>query len=587
MKLRPGRFKKALAAAPAKKKKKTERLEGIPADAVLVIEAPGKIAHLRKILADAGRPDLTVAATGGHIMENPQALDPLGIDADFRETLRGPREGRDLSRLADKLAGADVIVLTDPDAEGDVIAWDVAVLARDAGARSILRAKSHGMTFDSITDALDDLSPVTAADAVPGRARAIIDRCTGALFSGDGVAVGRISTALLGEVAARDAAGKFVRGEVTLEIPAPMGRPWQVTVPVASRENAEALMDACAEIDAVEPGDRVVSIPTRPQNMGEIMLQAALASGAEPDEIYNILQDLYQEGAMSYPRSAATTFGPEGRDIARTMATDAGVTWRDDCLAPHDADAFPHEAPHLLSPIDITLPIESMPLHDAVRTLIGRTMVASGMVVGIQKPNAAQLPAWARGMAWHRPATTQPAWLAEMAPKPGYRQYTAQMAALKVMLATGLGRPSTWATHASKFSSRGMLDHNLKLTPKARRWLRHSPHELTSAGFAIHVDRATEAAGSTIAGAGLSPGLLIGGDIDGMAALLARITVEAHPAGGGILSGLGTGGMLALPDAGVPAMTSAAPRSSTPSASPTSAPSSAPRAAPAAAAMPA
>lgn len=582
MKLRPGRFKRALAAAP--KKKKTERLEGVPANAVLVIEAPGKITHLRKILAEAGRSDIIVAATGGHIMENPAALDPLGIDADFRESLRGPREGRDLTRLADKLAGADVIVLTDPDAEGDVIAWDVAVLAQAAGATSIQRAKSHGMTFDSITDALDDLSPVTAADAVPGRARAIIDRCTGALFSREGVAVGRISTALLGEVATRDAAGKFVRGEVTLEIPATMGRPWQVTVPVASQDNAEALIDACAEIDAVDAGDRAVTIPARPQNMGEIMLQAALATGAEPDDIYDILQDLYQEGAMSYPRSAANTFGLEGRDIARTMATDAGVTWRDDCLAPHDPAAFPHEAPHLLTPVDITLPISTLPLHDAVRILIGRTMVASGMVIGIQKPDVRSLPAWARTMAWHRPAGTQASWLAEMTPKPGYRQYTPQMAALKVMLSTGLGRPSTWATHAAKFASRGMLDDSLKLTPKARRWLALSPRDLTSSGFAVHVDRATEAAGTTIAGAGLSPGLLIGGDIDGMAALLARITVEAHPAGSGILSGLGTGGMLALPDGGMPSIaTATTPRSATPAA----APAAAPKTAPVAAAMPA
>src|SRR3546814_13584359 len=86
------------------------------------------------------------------------------------------------------------------DLEGDVIAWDVAELIRDIHPDPV-RVRLRGMDAESIREAIVNPSPVRREDAIPGRTRAIIDRLVGATFSANGVAVGRVGTALLGRVA--------------------------------------------------------------------------------------------------------------------------------------------------------------------------------------------------------------------------------------------------------------------------------------------------------------------------------------------------------------------------------------------------
>src|SRR3546814_3219567 len=67
------------------------------------------------------------------------------------------------------------------------------------------------MDAESIREAIVNPSPVRREDAIPGRTRAIIDRLVGATFSANGVAVGRVGTAILGLVAQQPPAVRKLR----------------------------------------------------------------------------------------------------------------------------------------------------------------------------------------------------------------------------------------------------------------------------------------------------------------------------------------------------------------------------------------
>ena len=90
---------------------------------VVVVESPAKARTLRRLLG-AGH---TVFATRGHVKDLPKkdgSVDP----AEGFEMLYATRRGavRTLRAIAAALAEADALVLaTDPDREGEAIAWQV------------------------------------------------------------------------------------------------------------------------------------------------------------------------------------------------------------------------------------------------------------------------------------------------------------------------------------------------------------------------------------------------------------------------------------------------------------------------------
>lgn len=167
---------------------------------LFVIEAPGKAKLLEGILREL-RIDAKVQATRGHFMSMPGKLRPLGIDRRMREFMRVPSNPEVFMRLRDMAREADnLLIATDADQEGDVIAWDVHEATRDIHPLP-RRVKLKGMDHASIREAIAAAGPVEKAAAVPGRARGILDRMIGGVFGSPQVPAGRVSTAILGLVA--------------------------------------------------------------------------------------------------------------------------------------------------------------------------------------------------------------------------------------------------------------------------------------------------------------------------------------------------------------------------------------------------
>jgi len=205
---------------------------------LVVIEAPGKRDGMRRIALDVfGSRPCRVWATGGHFREHAGTLWPLGID----EACAEPGRQYDVTRYLElrRLAtDCDCYIATDMDAEGHVIARDVADAVQDVAA-SIRRVVLTSLDVYAGRAAFAQArpwSPEVARRALAGDARRIVDRTLGHACSRAGVPVGRVFTALLREMAESDP----VIGHVTLRIPAADGgRPFVARVPVTARNEAE------------------------------------------------------------------------------------------------------------------------------------------------------------------------------------------------------------------------------------------------------------------------------------------------------------------------------------------------------------
>ena len=146
--------------------------------ALWVIEADGKVKRFQEILKKAGIRGAEVFATGGHLFSAPRSLHPLGIDRNYQDVRNPVRPDRveqltSLAGLADHL-----IVATDPDDEGDVIAADVARLVQKIRPDlPISRIRLQALSPTALTSALERKGPV--GEGVAGTVRRVFDRWIG------------------------------------------------------------------------------------------------------------------------------------------------------------------------------------------------------------------------------------------------------------------------------------------------------------------------------------------------------------------------------------------------------------------------
>lgn len=167
-----------------------------PTPHYMIIEAPGKLKRLEMLLKKMGRFDQLIA-TGGHFYHNPKAVIPVAIDDNLMEMSRLP-DSRITKKLEAIPAQSHVYIATDSDDEGDVIARDV--LCHLGHVDCVERIHFSSLTVKAIRKAIMNAKPVSLKAALPGDLRRKLDRLIGATFSHHGMAVGRVSTAILGSL---------------------------------------------------------------------------------------------------------------------------------------------------------------------------------------------------------------------------------------------------------------------------------------------------------------------------------------------------------------------------------------------------
>jgi DNA topoisomerase-1 len=181
--------------------------------ALVVVESPTKAKTVGKYLKDLGGEfkQYTVKATVGHVRDLPQR--ELGVDvqngfAPKYVTIRG--KGKTLAELKKAAKTVDRVYLaTDPDREGEAIAWHVA--DQLGQGPHIQRVLLHEITKDAVREAIRRPLEIDDRKVEAQQARRILDRLVGYKASPllwksikTGLSAGRVQTVALRLISERE-----------------------------------------------------------------------------------------------------------------------------------------------------------------------------------------------------------------------------------------------------------------------------------------------------------------------------------------------------------------------------------------------
>jgi DNA topoisomerase-1 len=485
---------------------------------LVIIESSGKLRTLHGIFAQIGL-HADLCATIGHFLENPHDLTDLAVgyrDGEFIETKRQPHRPESFSYLRDQISRCQgrILLATDNDQEGHVIAQDVANLIQAMGIRRpVYRMLFSGLDAASVRRALDTLRPIDASKAIPGTARRIVDRLIGGMLSDfdAGKPVGRVQSALFGLCDQG-----VPHHHLNLKMPAADGgKPFIGRLPVFGATSPAQLIAELGVFElppAAVGGSEIVSM-SEPMNYGDALLTFHGALSLDVEQAGDLLQQMYEAGEITYPRTGARAFTVAGAIEIERMARVKGIlAFKRDRLplldeaasdAPHEAIRVLNDA--LLKRLDLGKPAKlHASIHDAALSLIARRSLEAGIPVKRDIPNLQHAPDWAKEVNWQRDIRqSMLPWRA--AELPAVMACDAKSVLVEEMMSANIGRPSTWASHAGKFVARELLDESMQLTAKGRALLEAAPPALkdvlTSARIEALLNSENESIGDLVVSA--------------------------------------------------------------------------------------
>ncbi len=184
-------------------------IASITGKSLVIVESPAKARTIGKYLG----PSYRVRATVGHVRDLPEK--GLGIDVDhgFNPTyVTVPGKEKTLSDLKSAAKVADrVFLATDPDREGEAIAWHVAETIKQKGGAPIRRVMFHEITRDAVQSAIQHATAIDERKVEAQQARRVLDRLVGYKASPllwktvkKGLSAGRVQTVALRLIVERE-----------------------------------------------------------------------------------------------------------------------------------------------------------------------------------------------------------------------------------------------------------------------------------------------------------------------------------------------------------------------------------------------
>jgi len=305
---------------------------------LVIVESPAKAKKIAGFLGNGWK----VEACRGHVRDLPETELGVTVDENFRpqyEVL--PGKGNLVKRLVKAIREADEVYLaTDPDREGEAIAWHLLHLAGNLKGKPVYRAVFNAITESAVKAALSEPRPLDEALVEAQSARRIVDRLVGYLVSPVACKAldGRLSAGRVQSVALR------LVVEREREIDDFVAETYWI---LHARLNAEGvqfeaklhrLKDADVRFTAREQAEKVVGLlrgasfwvgkagqtlklrnPLPPFTTSSLQQAAAKGLGLSPEKTMQLAQTLYEGGLITYHRTDGVAVAPEAQQAAREM----------------------------------------------------------------------------------------------------------------------------------------------------------------------------------------------------------------------------------------------------------------------------
>src|SRR6187200_717562 len=198
----------AKSSKPSTKTKSKVAASGPGRGRLVIVESPAKARTIGKYLGSG----YTVKASMGHVRDLPKSTLGVDVDDNFAPTYLVPRDKTKLIKeLKESVQKArEVYLATDPDREGEAIAWHL-IQATGAATKPVHRVVFHEITPQAVSEAMASPRGIDPDLVDAQQARRVLDRLVGYKVSPllwkkvkRGLSAGRVQTAALRIVVDRE-----------------------------------------------------------------------------------------------------------------------------------------------------------------------------------------------------------------------------------------------------------------------------------------------------------------------------------------------------------------------------------------------
>lgn len=308
---------------------------------LLILESPGKVKKVQEILGSGWK----VAASVGHVRDLP--VKEMGVAApDFKPQYIPTDRGKEvLSRLAALVKNAEAVYLaTDPDREGEAIAWHLQDALKLKDAKRVTYSE---ITESAIKEALAAPRAIDMHLVAAQEGRRALDRLCGYMVSGplsnaagEKLSAGRVQSPAVRLVVEREREIKSFQStthytvEATFEsvdnITDGWKAAWQLKPWLGEEEylldknSAEkvAALRAFEVVDFKETEN--ASAPPAPFTTSSLQQAASNALKFTPKQTMQLAQKLYERGHITYMRTDSPNLSKEAVQVLRAFCEEKG-----------------------------------------------------------------------------------------------------------------------------------------------------------------------------------------------------------------------------------------------------------------------
>jgi len=321
------------------------------ADKLIIVESPAKANTIKKFLGGSTK----VVASMGHIRDLPKSKLGVNVENDFEPEYINIRGKGDLikSLKNDAKTAKKVYIATDPDREGEAIAWHLAKILEE-NKEKITRVTFNEITKGAVKKAIEKPRDIDVNLVDAQQARRVLDRIVGYKISPvlwkkvkRGLSAGRVQSVAVKLIVDREEEiEKFIPQEywniyVTLldkdtktEFEARIANKNGEKIEIHSKEEVDGILkdieNAKYIVTEVKTGERKRT-PAPPFTTSTMQQEASRKLNFTLKRTMSIAQGLYEgvklpeghTGLITYMRTDSTRISEEARSTAKKVITEA------------------------------------------------------------------------------------------------------------------------------------------------------------------------------------------------------------------------------------------------------------------------
>ncbi|MBI2587444.1 type I DNA topoisomerase [Candidatus Amesbacteria bacterium] len=306
---------------------------------LVIVESPTKARTLTKFLGEG----YAVEATMGHIRDLPEKKVGIKIDGDkfTPEYVQTERQKTNMAAIQRMSGSADQVYLaTDPDREGEAIAWHVAQSIRAGEGKSVSRIVFHEITQQAIEEALKHPRGIDMPLVEAQQARRVLDRLVGYKLSPllwkkvrRGLSAGRVQSVAVRLVVEREREIEAFKPEeyweilvelkdqsskIKTKLIAKNGEKIEIRNQGQAEEVERDLRAASYQVESVERKE-FRRMPPAPFTTSTLQQAAANRLAWTAKRTMQVAQSLYEEGYITYHRTDSTNIAVEATEMVKAL----------------------------------------------------------------------------------------------------------------------------------------------------------------------------------------------------------------------------------------------------------------------------